>query len=318
MHVELAIRRYLANALDVFADHSEPAREVMCYNPRALSAAAFGILTRREFCYLSKSRANEYAPDICLELEKNVRASAPLQFHLDIGGGYHASTDPQNLSLSFSPGLGELLLLRQIKRFDDQVRCVYGLGTRFSLVIDNLTALLVNDIPIEATQRYCQELRHLIRSVGLDVAVDVLVESERFSPNEYQTDFTTAIATEPSAADIENVARFIGRPCGVQEAKERIARYQVVTQASEMHLAAIIEGVHMTQRATRSTFGFRSFPGGDSRIQAGEVILLWDKRGAVTPKLLTSRTKLEAQVDSLDAPELLPAPLNRIGYTAIA
>ena len=154
----------------------------------------------------------------------------------------------------------------------------------------------------------------MIQSVGLDVGVDLLVESERFSPNDYRTDSPTADVPEPSIGDIENVARFVGRPCSHQEAKERIARYQAVTQTSEMHLATIIEGVHMTQRATRSTFGFRSFPGGDSRIQAGEVILLWGKRGAVTPKLLTSRTKLEPKVKSLEAPEVLPSPLTRIGY----
>jgi hypothetical protein len=65
--------------------------------------------------------------------------------------------------------------------------------------------------------------------------------------------------------------------------------YSEVTTASEKLLNTLIDSVHMTQRASATTICFRPFPGGDSRIQAGEVVLLADGAKKVRPILLTSR-----------------------------
>jgi len=279
-----------------------------------ISEAIFAILTRREFSYLSKSRAQQYRHDISSHLRGNVAAGEPLRFYYDVGGGYHATIRPGRLEPVYQPGLGELLILRQIKRFDDEIRRIYPPGTRFSLVIDNLCALLVNDIPLALTSRYCAKLRQLIRNLELDELVDVLVEAECFTPSTYQTNTDDIDLAEPSTADIENVSRFLGRQCCPDEAKHRMARYRVVTQESERHLGTVIDGVHMTQRATTETFGFRPFPGGDSRIQTGEVVLTQGKRGQIIPQLLTSRAYESTRLEIINLPQLLPAPLTHVTY----
>jgi len=44
----------------------------------------------------------------------------------------------------------------------------------------------------------------------------------------------------------------------------------------------------MTQRATPQTFPFRPYPGGDSRIQCGELALFVNEEGNCKPALVTT------------------------------
>jgi len=114
-------------------------------------------------------------------LAASVRRREPLGFYYDIGGGYHASIRPGSEAVSFDVGLAELFVLSQAAKFAARVSRLYPVGVRFTLVVDNLCALLVNDIPVARTLGYCAALRELIRSVGLNPLIDVLVESEHFS-----------------------------------------------------------------------------------------------------------------------------------------
>ncbi len=279
---------------------------------------AFAAMLRREFTALSKSRGRRYREAICGHFARNVREGEPLRLYLDIGGGYHASLAPGQRPLSFTPGFGELLLLRQIRRFDDAIRHFYPPGTRFSLVIDNLCALLVNDIPVQRTAGYCDDLRRLIDSVGLTDSVGLLVESEHFAAEAYAGPGESPSADSkcdaaPTPAEVENVARFLGRPCTAEEARQRMVRYQWVTQRSDEFLGRVVDGVRMTQRATPGTFGFRAYPGGDCRIQAGEVVAVEDAGGRIVPRLVTSRSEA---LDALRRVSLagLPAPLTEVLY----
>jgi hypothetical protein len=281
--------------------------------PARVADAAFKILTHREFSYLGKARASHYWPAIAGVLTRNVERGEPLRFHLDLGGGYHASIDPGHYDLGFQPGLGEVLVLRQVKRLHEEIRKIYEPGIRLTLVIDNLCALLVNDIPVSRTSGYCRSLRSLIGAFGMADMADVLVESEQFAPSEY-ADVSIPTMPEPSPSAIDNVARFLGRPCSSQEARERIGRYATLGQESDRKLAGIIDGVRMTQRATPSTFGFRAFPGSDSRIQAGEVVLARNERGRLVPKLATSRTPSTFTLYRIDTSGLLPWPVTSVAY----
>jgi hypothetical protein len=309
------IRSVLRRVADDF--HPAPPSPADVEPPRAVAEAVFAILTRRQFTYLSKSRASAYRKSILGHLADDAAAGGPLRFCYDIGGGYRAGIDPARRALSFSPGLGELLALRQITLLDRHIRAVYPPGATCSLVVDNVCALLVNDIPLQLTSGYCEELRIMIGRLALDDRVDVLVESEHFRPEDYWVDTRGVPPPSPSPEDRENVSRFLGRTGEPAEIAERMARYEVVSAETEKRLRSVTRGVRMTQRATPSTFAFRSYPGSDSRLQSGDVILVYGLDGRIRPRLVTSRSDISADIRQIDVSGLLPLPARHVGYTVV-
>jgi hypothetical protein len=282
-------RGYLQEAMAVFREPLPACAEPVTAD---LPERIFDVLTSREYCYLSSARVAPYREQIIDFILKAVTNAQPIRFYYDIGGGYHATLEPGVAKLSFDVGLAELMILRQIRSFVAKVNPLYGPGAVFTLVIDNMCAALINDVPLEHTKSYVQKLRTLIRETGMNGLVDLLVESERFT----EADFARVrLAAAPGPAggvstkQHENVERFLGRRCDSAEAAERTRLYSEVTTASEKLLNTIIDSVHMTQRASATTICFRPFPGGDSRIQAGEVALLADGTKKIRPILLTSR-----------------------------
>jgi hypothetical protein len=286
------IRAFLA---DVMAGLRNPSvgEESKPVSSDEVPAKVFDMLVRREFCYLSKGRASVYREGILSEVASAQREAKSLHFYYDIGGGYHASTQPGKDDVSFDIGLGELLLLRQVSSFVARIAGFHPIGVRVSLVIDNMCALMINDIPVERTLGYCKRLRTLIQSLDLDGFIDLLVESEHVSVSDFSGSAADG-AGRPGPMMIltrkqhDNVERFLGRSCGEEEARERSARYETIIEASERLMTPLIRGIHMTQRATERTICFRSFPGGDSRIQCGEVALTSNGAGKLYPVLLTS------------------------------
>jgi hypothetical protein len=225
-----------------------------------------------------------------------VAESRPIYFYLDIGGGYSAALHLRDLgnnsiesSLSFEPNCLHVLCLAQIARFCDEVVKVYPPGIRMFLVIDNLTANYVNDIPIERTRGFCRSLQKLLAKLGLDRLIGLLIESD-VSP--FCRDELDGTAREKAdlltQTDYENVLRFSGRTISREEAAGRLALYPQATRLSEMYLERIIDGVHLTQRRGSSTLSFRSFPGGSSRIQAGRACFVRNPKGHIIPRLLTT------------------------------
>ena len=276
----------------------------------------FDVLTSRDFCYLSKARVAAYRQSVLALLAASVRRREPLRFYYDIGGGYHASIQPGVEAVAFEVGLAELFVLRQAAEFAAKVSRLYPGGVRFTLVIDNLCALLVNDIPTARTLGYCEALREMVRNVGLDDLIDVLVESEHFSTADFDRART---ATRPGPIALtrkqhENVARFLGRPCDEREALDRTQRYSEIVGASEHLLTPLILGVHMTQRATKDTICFRPFPGGDSRIQCGEVAMTRNSKLKLCPMLLTSGNVGHHVYHRYCFPGLVPAVIPHVTY----
>lgn len=285
-------------------------------DPEALSEAIFTILTSREFCYLSRKRTAPYRERSVELLIADVRRGTPVRFYYDIGPGYHAGVDPDDFRLVFRAGFSELCVLAQIASFCNRVAAIYPARAKFDLVIDNVCGLMTNDIPLENTSAYCEELRLLIEQTGMGDRAGVLVESETFEPSGYEIDRTRlevdAAALDPTDDDFENVMRFLGRRCDETEARERIARYIQAGEMTERNLAQVVRGVRMTQRATGGTLGFRPFPGGDSRTQVGEVALSPNSKGALRPILLTSRNIGRYRCTRLQYPHLLPAVVRHV------
>lgn len=237
------------------------------------------ILGERRFTHLSRTQARPYRAAMLPRLRAEVQAGRRLHFCYDLGPGYHASLDADFTGLRFEPGLGELLALRQILRFAQAVQAWHRPGVHFSLVIDDLCAWLSNDIPTGCTAGYLRRLEGLIHQVGMQDRVAVLPESALLDHQEYRH----AFACEPppsqpvsragslTPAERENVSRFVGHRCTETEARERVLRYQRAQAVSGRLMAPHLGGVRLTQRASATTWGFRSFPGGDGRLQCGEV-----------------------------------------------
>jgi hypothetical protein len=261
------------------------------------------LLCHRRFSHLSQTQASRYRPAMLERLQADVDAARPLRFFYDLGGGYHASLQSDFSGLRFAPGLGELLALRQIRWLAQAVDRVYPPGLHFSLVIDDLCAWAANGIALDKTQGYGARLRTLIGAVQMADTVDVLAESALCTSAHFQEAVEGEPATAPtrelSAQALENVCRFVGRACTPTEALAHLARYQRAQAGSDRLLAPHILGVRLTQRATPSCLGFRYFPGGDSRLQAGAVVLALGAGGDVRPMLFTSRNQNGCTLQSL-------------------
>ena len=277
----------------------------------------FELLTARRFSHLSRGAAERYRERTIDLLEQSLSAGGPVPFWFDIGPGYHASLKPGDLPLTFDVGIGELMILHQISAFHGLLSELHHGGCRFTLVVDNLCALWTNDIPAVLTEGYTRQLRRLIAEQGLDDVVDVLVESEEFELAEYEQLFdetSGGVGGPVSESDLENVERFLGRPCSVAEAQERIDRYLRAGCVTELLLERVVRGVRMTQRAGATTLGFRSFPGGDSRAQCGRVVITRNGGGKLKPLLLTSRNFDDYDCMDYEFPDLLPPQIEVVTY----
>ena len=320
-----------------YLDHSELKRQLSSYlldiissftrvtkatgnkegDAKQVAGDIFQILTGRNYSHLSRGKAEQYREGITKSLEQDVLANRPASFFYDLGPGYHASLYPEQMDLSFETGLSELFALFQISEFARDVAEIYPNGVQFSIIIDNLCALATNDISTDKTEYYCAELRSLIRETGVQSYINVLVESELFDEADYPRVVLSDIVPSEmtlSESQVENVSRFVGRRCDTSEAQARIDNYARATEVTESNLAGVVSGVRLTQRATDSTLGFRSYPGGDSRIQAGEIAITHNKKGVLRPVLLTSRNITGYDQYRFELPEGAPESLQQITY----
>jgi hypothetical protein len=97
---------------------------------------------------------------------------------------------------------------------------------------------------------------------------------------------------------------------------ERIRLYQQTSAVTEQLLGKVVRGVRLTQRATPSTLGFRSFPGGDARIQCGEVALGRSPDGGVGSILLTSRNVDLYDCARLSCASILPSAVKHVALAS--
>jgi hypothetical protein len=313
------VAAYLAKILAEMVELHAPQDVGAAIDNPVLAGELFAVLTSRAFCYLGRSKAERYRDAVVASLRRRMATGGAFRFFYDIGPGYHATTRPGILPLSYDVGLSELLILGQVNGLCRRLGELYQPGARFFLVIDNLCALRTNDIPLDRTGSYAKQLRRLIGELRMSSRVDVIVESEVFELAEYDrllADVGGEPVAEPSPEAVDNVARFLGRPCTSSEAAERMERYRRASLVTGQLLDRLVKGVHMTQRATGATLGFRPFPGGDQRTQAGELVISRGSRGPLRPMLLTSRNVDDYDCVRLELPAALPAPMTHVTFAS--
>lgn len=299
---------------------------ILSYQPNEIDTKqtaeqVFNIITGRKYSHLSRGKAGKYKDAMIQHIEQDVISERPAAFFYDLGPGYHASLHPGQMDLSFGIGLSELFALYQISEFRKDVSEVFSKGAQFFIIIDNLCALATNDIPIENTMHYCAELRSLIEETGTQQYIQLVVESELFEEADYpriQLPVNTHNDQYISEDEINNVSRFVGRHCDKQEALARINIYGEASEVTENNLTSVVTGVRLTQRATEKTLGFRSFPGGDSRIQAGEIAITHNKKGKLCPVLLTSLNIGDYDQYRFELPHEVPDSLQHLTYVRFA
>ncbi|KAA0890472.1 hypothetical protein [Oryzomonas rubra] len=285
-----------------------------------LANELFTVLTSRAFCYLGRNKTECYRNDVVTMLRRRMSTGGALKFFYDIGPGYHATTRPGILPLTYDVGLSELLILSQINALCRRIVELYPPGAHFFLVVDNLCGLRTNDIPLDLTEGYVRKFRQLIDEMRISHRVGLIVESEEFDLEEYDRLLRDATVeppdSDPSPQAVDNVARFLGRPVTAAEAAERMHRYRLTGCVTNYLFDRLIKDVHMTQRATGATLGFRPFPGGDQRTQAGELVLCRNDKGRLCPLLLTSRNVDHYDCVRLEFSDVLPAPMAHVTFAS--
>jgi hypothetical protein len=272
----------------------------------------FETLASREFCSLSLGRVTGCRDAVIARVTRALHRVEPIHFYYGLGGGYATSVRSGTPQRGSEVGLAELLLLRQVTQLAARVRQFYPVGIRFSLVIDNLSAHLVEDVPVHDTLAYCRNLRRAVDDLGLQALTDLLVTSEYFSV----ADFAEAW---PRGAGVPDIAALTNKPQGrasVQphEAGEESARRDdAARQAAERLLAPMIRGVNLTERTTGS-LGFRPFPGGEASVERGEVVLTRAGRTALAPMRLTAANHADYRVEHHGVAGILPSSIVEVGY----
>ena len=277
----------------------------------------FETLASREFCSLSLGRVAGSRDAVVASVKRALHRVEPIHFYYGLGGGYATTFRTGTAQRVSDVGLGELLLLRQVMKLAARVRQFYPLGVRFSLVIDNLSAYLVEDVPVTETLAYCRQLRRLIEELGLAAWTDLIVTSEYFSVS----DFAEAWPTGAGVPDIAALTNKPHQPDGRESLRmdepadaECGRRRRAARQAAERLLAPMIRGVNVTERTTLGSLGFRPFPGGDSSLEPGEVVLTRTGRTALGPLRLTDANHVQYQVQRYRFPGVLPSSIAEVGY----
>ncbi len=283
----------------------------------ALPDRVFETLVSREFCSLSLGRVAGSRDAVVASVARALRRSEPIHFYYGLGGGYATSFRSPSASRVPEVGLAEVLLLRQATELAARIGALYPPGVRFSLVIDNLSAYLVEDVPVAQTLVYCRKLRQLVDDLGLSALTELIVTSEYFTVS----DFAEAW---PSGGDVPDVGALTNKPhgiagrqaVGVDEAAdaELVRRVHAARQAAEQLLAPMIRGVYLTGRTRLETLGFRPFPGGQAGAERGEVVLTRKGRTALGPMVLTSATHADYAVERYRFPGVLPSSIVDVGY----
>lgn len=285
------VARYLAGVMNDFAAPAAPRARAVQPWP-ASAGQVLAIMGERRFTHLSRTQAEAYRAMVLPRLQADLDAGRPLRFCWDLGPGYHASLRADFRGLRFAPGLGELLALRQVRRFAQAVQALHAPGVHFDLVIDDLCAWVANDVEPGLTAGYLERLDALVRAVGLQGQVSVLAESALESADAYRRAFEREPARPwPEVlgpAERDNVSRFVGRACSGAAARAHIERYERAQAVSGRLMAQHLQGVRLTQRASAQCWGFRSFPGGAGRLQCGEVDLVLVDGAHPRPQLITS------------------------------
>jgi hypothetical protein len=311
--VASALRQYLET---LFCESADAAISRMTSTGIALLPdRVFETLASREFCSVSLGRVAGCRDRVVASVTRALHRVEPIHFYYDLGGGYATSFRSGAARPQMDVGLGELLLLRQVTQLSTRIRQCYPVGIRFSLVIDNLSAFLVEDVPLTDTAIYCRNLRRLVDDLGLSSLTDLIVTSEYFSVSDFA-------AAWPRGAGVQDLA--------VLTNKSRIAAGALVREhetvdececvvhaarrAAERLLAPMIRGVHLSERSMMGSLGFRPFPGGEASPERGEIVLTRAGRTALAPMRLTAANHADYRVERHGVAGILPSTMLEVGY----
>ncbi|OGG94172.1 hypothetical protein A2609_00100 [Candidatus Kaiserbacteria bacterium RIFOXYD1_FULL_47_14] len=273
----------------------------------ALPSEIFKILSSREFTYFTRIKAEPYRIIINRKIQDSYSDRKQLVFYYNLGGGYHARISE---GLSFEPGLSELMTIFQIRKILGKLE-IYPFGVRFEIIIDNRCAELANHILIKDTSHYSNELGAIIKKLGLSPLIKIVLESDLVSKEDFnnqvvscEKDFTYKISDK----DCKNACRF----CKNISTSNQITcakRYKIINNVSrDISSEYAKDGVHLTQRSTDKSFPFRSFPGGDSKIQCGKVVLLLEGKTIKKPLLITANNIGKYDLFKINLPDRFPIP----------
>jgi hypothetical protein len=316
LDVSSALRQYLGT---LFTEPGDAAMTRLTSTGMALLPdRLFETLASREFCSLSLGRVAACRDRVVASVTRALHRVEPIHFYYDLGGGYATSLIFGAARAVPEVGLGELLLLRQVTRLAAHVRHFYPVGIRFSLVIDNLSAFLVEDVPLTESTVYCRNLHRLIDDLGLSSTIDLIVTSESFSIS----DFAAAWPRAAGAPDIAALTNKSHQPAAGPLEPEHEAdgpcacRVHAARQAAEHLLAPMIRGVRLTRRGAVGALGFRPFPGGEASSERGEIVLTRTGRTALAPMRLTLDHLTHYRVERHSVAGVLPSTILGVGYAA--
>ncbi len=249
-------------------------------------------LLHRTFNHQSRGSQQPILPEIRRCLGAKVASGRPVVFFLLYNGGYRAAPFPGRHGLIFTPDQTELLLLYQISLLQERISKIYPPGIKFVVVINNGVASWVNDIPIDWTELYATRFREMIGALGASSCIHLLAQSEM--PG-FQSNMQIPAACAPAGLTPKEhsiVERFLGRPCGDDEARQRFAFYTVAEKQWADHLAPVAASeaaLLLRQVSHPAMLSFRPFPGGAIRTQNGSVGFA-ERDGCLVPKLVTSES----------------------------
>jgi hypothetical protein len=295
----------------IWAQRSLESGASTAVKPELCAERIMAVLLHRKFSHQSRGRLAPLLNELRRSLLNHIENGRGITFFLLYNGGYRASPVPGTLGLNFHPDHTELLLLHQISLLQERVAAIYGPGIDFVIVVNNGVSKWVNDISCLATEAYATRLRDMIRSIGAEPAVSVLVQSELTGYG----DLPPAMHVPPrpafSAKDHQIVERFLGYRCSEKEARHRYALYFAAEAAWAEKLRPIVKArgaIMLRQVAHPEMLAFRSFPGGATRVQNGSLGFR-DDGGTLIPRLITTFNFDQCSIKPV--PVALPALVNR-------
>lgn len=264
-------------------------------NDEQIADDIYTIITSKEFNYQSKKKIEHNRGYIVSCLLKSISKNETITFYYDLGGGYHATISEEKLldTEKYSAGFGELLVIFQISKLYKKISQIYSPSIKFNIVIDNYVAYLVNEVPLELTEKYCESFKKLIKNFNMDSIIDIYMESSksfiREALNKCETNDVVPITKE----EYLNIRRFVDYDISYEEACRKQADYKNICKCSdELINLDIGKCVRFLQYSNSGEITFRPYPGGGARIQCGFVGCYIRDEG-VQPKLYTSKNYSE-------------------------
>lgn len=256
----------------------------------------YSILISKEFNYQSKKNILHLKESSLHTIEENMKLQKPIPLYYSVGGGYKATIQNECLSaLNFTLGLGELLIIYQVCRLEEKIRTMYKPGIKFYIIIDNGVANYVNSIPVDKTLFYVKLYEELIQKLGKSDVIQLIVQTRDMNWSVESKKIQIGTLSEISDIEYSNIQRFTGHECSREDAILSQARYNATMEFSGKLIRSYIGNeIWMLQYSNGKSLTFRPFPGGASRIQAGDIALKMEKE-KVRPFLLSTKNYEESK-----------------------